>query len=74
MATGFVKFWIIENGYGAVSVDGKGRDLFASARELHNRADPPRAGQRVWFKKGISASSGLPIAKNLTVIDEDEEC
>lgn len=68
MATGIVKWYNDEKGYGFIIPDGKGPDVFVHVRDLQeSQTGPVRANQRLSFDV-IRGRDEKPKAVNIRAI------
>jgi CspA family cold shock protein len=66
MATGTVKFFNEQKGFGFIVVDGGGPDMFVHISEVEKAGlSTLREGQKVSFESKTDARKGKPSAVNL---------
>lgn len=67
MATGVIKFFNEENGYGFIVPDGGGKDVFCHIRDLRETGIPKVAeGQRLIFEI-VPGKEGKPRATKIAL-------
>ena len=64
MANGQITAWMPENGYGLITPDDGGEDVFFHESRV-NKGWKPRVGERVTFSRGVSPNTGRSIAENV---------
>jgi cold shock protein len=68
MQTGTVKFFDEARGYGFITRDDGGRDIFVHINGLLDRSlETLQKGQRVRFEEGTDARSGKPEALKVVI-------
>jgi len=68
MATGTVKFYNSDRGFGFITPDDGGKDLFVHAKHVASGIDVLREKQRVEFEIGTDRRCGKPQAEHVRVI------
>lgn len=68
MATGTVKFFNSERGFGFIAPDGGGADVFVHVSQIAGSSDALREEQRVQFEIGTDARKGKPQAEGVRFI------
>lgn len=61
---GIVRKWLANQGYGFLTADDDGSDLFFHRTALPNSADEPVPGDRVAFVDGVNPRTGRALATN----------
>jgi cold shock CspA family protein len=69
MLRGRVAQYDVNKGFGFITPDGRGRDVFVHARQLVNTG-ALEPGQRVEFETGVDERCGKPQAINVRPLDE----
>lgn len=67
MATGIVKYFTGERGFGFIRPDAGGADVFFHVSAIAE-GDDPAVGQAVTFEIGVDARSGKPKAVNVEIV------
>mgnify|MGYP002029319561 CR=1 FL=1 len=72
MATGKIKMYNTEKGFGFLIPDAGGEDLFVHIRDVQDaQQQPMEVGQRVTYKP-IEGRNGKPAAGNVSRLVEEE--
>ncbi|NKK95765.1 cold-shock protein [Rhizobium leguminosarum bv. viciae] len=66
MATGTVKFFNDDKGFGFITPENGGQDVFVHVSALH-RGDSLREGDKVSFEVGQDRKTGKSKAENVSV-------
>ena len=67
MATGSVKRYFDERGFGFIKPDGAGQEIFFHVKSFVDHLEP-HVGDRVEFELGADPRSGRSRAQNLALI------
>jgi CspA family cold shock protein len=67
MATGVVKRYFDERGFGFIKPDGAGEELFFHVKSFDEHVEP-HVGDRVEFESGADPKSGRTRAQNLRLV------
>ena len=68
MATGVVKYYRDDRGFGFIKRDAGGADIFVHVHGCDDGVDSLKAGQRVRFEERTSKHSGKPEAFAVTLL------
>jgi cold shock protein len=68
MATGLVKFYNDEKGFGFITREDGGEDVFVHISRCDERLECLEKGQRVRFDEGVNKRSGKPEAINVALL------
>jgi len=68
MATGTVKFFNADRGFGFIKPDDGEADVFVHIRQVANSTHALRENQRVSFEIGTDAKRGKPQAEGVRVL------
>ena len=68
MATGTIKFFNGERGFGFIAPDDGGADVFVHIKQVQNSTDALQENQRVSFEIGTDARKGKPQAEGVRII------
>jgi CspA family cold shock protein len=67
MATGVIKRYFEERGFGFIKPDGAGEDVFFHVKSFDEHGEP-HVGDRVEYELGADPKSGRTRAQNLALI------
>ena len=68
MQTGTVKTFNSERGFGFITRDAGGTDIFFHVDQVDESIEELFRGQRVFFEVGLSPRSGRPEARDVRIV------
>jgi len=68
MPTGLVKFYNDDSGFGFITREDGGEDVFVHISNCDEKLERLEEGQRVRFDEGVSKRSGKPEAINVALL------